>query len=169
MNFFITGLPRSRTAWFAAIFTATDDCFCYHDGLNGHRTVENYRKMLNSRPETFVGDSDSGLLLLDMEKLFPDAKRVVIKRDPDECAESLAEFLGPEYAETIDAAIPYLEAINGALVVDFDDIDDRIDEIYNYCTGKTLDKDVKAMFSNFWIQIVEFKYDPNTLIDEVIA
>lgn len=163
MNYFITGLPRSRTAWFAALFSASKDCFCFHDGLNGCRTVEELKIRLESRPERHVGDSDSGLMILDLERLFPDAKVVLIKRDVEECRESLVEFIGEEYGSTIDYAAMMMENVKDALVVEFDDIDSRIDEIFTYCTGEKLDPDVKGLFLNLHIQLKEFHYDELTL------
>lgn len=167
MRFFITGLPRSRTAWFSAMFTATDDVFCYHDGLNGCKSLEEFKDKLSRRKEPIVGDSDSGLLLVDLDRHFPGCKKVLIRRDPEECKESLDEFLGKEHADTIDACIPFMN-IHGALEVDFEDIDSRIDEIYEYCTGRKLDPDIKKLFGNFWIQICEFDFDPETLSQEAL-
>jgi hypothetical protein len=57
--FFITGLPRSRTAWLANFFT-TDHSFCYHDISR----VGSVWAILESTSSDFVGDSDSGLLTL---------------------------------------------------------------------------------------------------------
>lgn len=164
-NFFIIGLPRSRTAWFSALFNTADDVFCYHDGINGCRTAEDFKQKLDACPESIVGDSDSGLALVDLS-IFPDAKIVVIHRNMDECAESLDEFIGggiDQNRAIMEIATEYLEGINAGLHIEFNDIDERIDEIFTFCTGKELDPRIKELFSNFMIQLKEFKFDENTL------
>ena len=42
-NFFITGLPRSRTAWFSAFMTASGFP-CGHELINNCETVEDYKE-----------------------------------------------------------------------------------------------------------------------------
>ena len=52
-RFFITGLPRSRTAWMAAFMTA-GNAVCLHE-------PRNWKAMWESDGAKFVGISDSGL------------------------------------------------------------------------------------------------------------
>ena len=44
-NFFITGLPRSRTAWFSAFMTASGFP-CGHELINNCETIEEYKEKI---------------------------------------------------------------------------------------------------------------------------
>lgn len=90
MNFFITGLPRSRTGWFANLFT-TEKSFCHHDLTGYAGTMAKFQEMMQDGEN--VGDSDSGLLLhFDcLLKRFPEARWVVIWRDSLESFNSLGK------------------------------------------------------------------------------
>lgn len=74
--FFVTGLPRSRTAW-AAVWLSTDKSQCFHD-----RSAEEPLPITKpfwgiSGPE-LVFDYDT------LEKAYPDAPWLVIERKPDD-------------------------------------------------------------------------------------
>lgn len=59
--FLITGLPRSRTAWLAAVANTIPDAICYHEPV---LEAEGWRESLavwRSNRCEFVGISDSGL------------------------------------------------------------------------------------------------------------
>lgn len=90
MNYFITGLPRSRTAWLANFFTQGES-FCAHDAILGCDSLDAFERKLDALPGVFRGDSDSALLFFAPELLrrFPDARWVVVCRDPEEVVRSL--------------------------------------------------------------------------------
>jgi hypothetical protein len=90
MDFFITGLPRSRTAWLANFFT-TGPSYCAHDALLGCADLGAFAKRMESLPGSIRGDSDSGLALFAPALMarYPDARWAVVQRSPDEVAESL--------------------------------------------------------------------------------
>lgn len=93
MNFFITGYPRSKTAWFSNYLTY-DDCFCLHEGLHSRMVYdgEGFRKLGYKT----VGDSDSGCCLnhADIKSKFPNAKWVVIERNEQDVEDSLVSLSG---------------------------------------------------------------------------
>ena len=81
--FFITGLPRSRTAWLANLLTHGRS-FCLHDGtLRGLPELIATMKTLGDS-HAVVGDADSGLLFYveELKQLFPKARWVFVKREP---------------------------------------------------------------------------------------
>ncbi len=80
--FFITGYPRSRTAWLANFLT-THESWCYHEGTLLAKSFDEYCRTLEllNRKEP-CGDANSGLgfiypVLLER---FPKAKWVLIER-----------------------------------------------------------------------------------------
>ena len=79
--FFITGLPRSRTAWLANLFTYGNS-FCWHDACKGGLNADSVVEALSSVNTPYVGDSDSGLLLLYNAILarFPDSRWLLVRR-----------------------------------------------------------------------------------------
>src|SRR6267142_4290527 len=72
--FFITGLPRNRTAWLSVLLSHGEKSFCTHDGLKNHSPKQLVHAMRESDYD-YAGDSDSALLLHVEEiiALAPDA------------------------------------------------------------------------------------------------
>lgn len=72
---FITGLPRSRTKWFAEYF----DCFvaAYHEPLNGMTAKQQFYDLVQSKCLI----SDAGLYLTDFQQRYPGVPTVIIQRD----------------------------------------------------------------------------------------
>lgn len=80
--FFVTGLPRSRTAWLAA-WLSTGRATCYHDLL---KTLELPALVEKLKGGYARGDSDSGLLWYweELNQAVPDARWVLIERSSPE-------------------------------------------------------------------------------------
>ena len=91
--FFITGLPCSRTAWLANLFT-TGPVFCHHDLMGRVDSMDEFELKLgpaNGR----TGDSDSGLLACysQVATRFPAAPWVLVSRRFDHAWDSLCRFV----------------------------------------------------------------------------
>lgn len=89
-HFFITGLPRCRTAWLANLFT-WGPSFCFHEALNRSVDPSRYHWLLTREvPEgtIYSGDSDSGLPIYwrEIMPMFPDAKVLFVWRAFEEAA-----------------------------------------------------------------------------------
>jgi hypothetical protein len=101
--FFVTGLPRSRTAWLSVFLTGYDS-FCFHEGTGRFPDWASYVKALRERPEPWAGDSNPALIehIDDLLAEFPDARFLIVRRDP---GEALASFCAsaPQEAEVIRA------------------------------------------------------------------
>lgn len=132
--FFITGLPRSRTAWMAAFLT-NGEVFCAHELMNGcHSRQEFYAKM-----EAVDGNSDCGLPLSNFQEVW-DAPTVIIERIPNH---------------------EYLSNLSG-LRVGFSELDERMEEICAYI-GVRYDRQRHGLFSKMNIQLQEITGDPESL------
>ena len=136
MIFCITGLPRSRTAWFSAYFTACG-YKCAHEGMRDCQSIIGYnKKMLD-----YDGNSDCGIAL------YPTTEKIVIiERDKDDVKKSLRKYF--KNIGIVDLLHDKLKRLNG-LRVKFDDIDIRLQEIHEYCVGNTYDSEVADMFKQF--------------------
>ena len=142
-NFFITGLPRSRTAWLANFLTYNVS-FCWHDALSFCKTPQGLWEFLcqqaTSSGYDYLGSADSAFVLRvdEMTKCFPEAKWVIVKRSRHEAAVSFWRYFGSTYHEkspqtwdeTVsrflkleDALVNTMIALPKAVVVDFKELD----------------------------------------------
>lgn len=122
--FFITGLPRSRTAWLANLFT-WGDSFCYHDALPDCESLGELDIMLGGLPYLEIGLSDSSLLLIwrALVRRYPTSKWVLIRRDKREALRSFRRY----FKEHPYSSMPQLE--EGALSLVFDGYDFELSAI----------------------------------------
>lgn len=127
--FFVTGLPRSRTAWLSVLFT-TEHVTCHHEAI---RFCENFGQYLDIMSGYGIdGDSSSALIPVADKVIayWPDAPWLIVNRPPDECAASAAKVLGIELQQALVMAYndrKKLDAINPARVmrIDFKQLDDE--------------------------------------------
>lgn len=140
-TFIITGMPRARTAWLANFMT-NGTVLCEHEMLSRFGTPEECAEYMNQMVEdgvvSAIGMSDSGAVLFQdaLRAALPEAKWVVIRRSVDASQKSFRNEHGIEvdlwaHKRKVDDAIMNLSP----LVVDFEDIDKRIEEIKAYCLG----------------------------------
>ena len=79
-GFFITGLPRSRTAWLAVAATR-GEAICYHEPCGYTKSYDELRKLWN-QPPFVVGVSDSALGVIAGDILNDVKPRTIIVRRP---------------------------------------------------------------------------------------
>ena len=147
MNFFVAGLPRSRTAWLAN-FLSYDSFFCFHEGINGCRSMNEYKMKLG----TSYGDSCTGLMILDIEKHFPKAPIVIIESDPMKSAKYAEKTYGinnPDYFYKLKDS---LDQMNG-LRVQYEEIDDNLEKIWRYLHGTAYNEERGNMLMKLNIQM----------------
>ncbi len=158
-NFLILGLPRSRTAWLANFMT-TQNIFCSHEGLNGCTSLTQYRNKFKKNS----GDSNTGLALFDFEILFEGFKRIIIDRDIDEAVKFSIDSYGCDTTSTMLNLKQRLDNLDG-LHVHFDDINDRLEEIWNYLTDQQFNESRADMLIDFDVQVCDVH---NTDIDALV-
>ena len=126
----------------------SQDIFCSHEGLNGCATLQQYKDKftLNS------GDSSTGLALFDFEEQFKDFKKVIIDNTIDASVLFASAHYGVDTTETMTVLSERLSGLKG-LHVAFNDINDRLEEIWDYITPKQFDKQRAEMLINLDIQI----------------
>ena len=130
MKFLIYGLPRSRTAWLANFFTSCG-LYCYHEGINGCSSIAEYKRKIGDD-----GDSGTGIVLFD--RFFPDAKKIVIEADGVRARQFSEQVFGDTQEALIEDLKDRLSEVGG-LHVKFEEIDQRIREIWAYITDKPFD------------------------------
>ena len=147
-NFFVIGLPRSRTAWLANFLTYRNR-FCYHEAMNGCRSMDEYKTKLGSDK----GDSSTGLMLIDdFQSNFPDAKTIIIESEPQKSIKYAYKTYG-----VFDPALIYnmkskMDLMKGWRI-HIDEIDDKLPEIWAYLIGDGYDSERAELLKKFNIQI----------------
>jgi len=146
-NFLVIGLPRSRTAWLANFLTY-DGNFCYHEGLNGCSTIEEYKDKLGKDK----GDSNTGIMLFDFEKYFPNTKVIIIDSDIKKSVKFGKEVYSEDIEDAMIKAKHRLDSIKG-LHINVDNINSSLKKIWEYVSDKPFNKDRAAMLIKLNIQV----------------
>ena len=133
--FFITSLPRSRSAWIAT-YLSYGSVSCLHDGFRGLTDPKQIKDRLDATCAKSAGNCDPSILMFQDQILeqFPDAKYVYIDRDPRECEASWAKLGGTGIRRDAVKAVDFLRKRLDTLVVPYDELDDRIDDIGCFVT-----------------------------------
>ncbi len=171
--FFVTGLPRSRTAWLANFLTC-GDAFCFHDGLKYCRELEDLKKVFKRTSTSYVGNSDSALVLFyhELRDMFPGSKWLLVYRNFKECADSAIRlsFAGEETENILVDGAARLAAIRIAelelrnpniLIVDYETLDEpeTVEAIVNHLTPDIeFDRERFNLLDTLNVQIHEAKY-----------
>ena len=169
-NFFIIGLPRTRTAWLANFLT-NGDGFCFHEAMRTCSNLDELKaKMATECRDTVttVGDADPSLcqILPEVIAKFPEAKIVVINRATGEAYESyMLAFpaLAPKYEDWSKAQEKLLNFLsvpkNNVMDVAFDDLamPAICDDIHQFCLGRPMDTTRWEMLDEMRITVLAEK------------
>ena len=139
-KFFITGLPRSRTAWFSTFLTG-NNCFCYHEVLRISSGFDDAIQKLLNRKEMYVGNSDSSMpIWMDkIDHILHCSPIVIIERDINEVTNILTNLFGEyNYTKLLDLTLEGLEIIKkryNYISVDYNKLDKEsyIEMIWDFC------------------------------------
>ena len=147
MTFVITGLPRSRTAWFAALFNALGHP-CAHEAIKGANSLRILEDKLKH-----TGNSDSGIVLLKKQFSVP---TVIIHRPLADVLSSLQDT-GSRQADLLNKMSIESNKLVG-LHVEYKDIDTKIQSIIKHCTGAYGNANVVELFSTLNVQRTNHVY-----------
>lgn len=108
-NFFITGLPRSRTSWLANFFTYNSS-FCYHEATRFCTNIRDLKELMGNHTAINIGNADPAMLYImnDALKAFPGAKVVLIERELHETIDSFIDFYTSYEYNRIQEWIEYM-------------------------------------------------------------
>ena len=160
MTFFVAGLPRSRTAWLANFLTY-DGSFCYHEGINGCKTIGEYRSKIEGK-----GDACTGLPLIDVERHFPDAKKLIIHSSIEKSIDWSDKAYGIRSRPEIEWMSRYLDSMTG-MHINYDDIDALLPDIWGFLVETPYDVERGNMISGLHMQTRD-KYDYDKLSASMI-
>jgi len=151
MNFFVVGLPRSRTAWLANFLTY--EHHCYHEGMNGCQSIADYRNKLGNDK----GDASTALMLIDLNAMFPKAPVVIIDSDIKrsiQYAYDTFHYYNPAYFRYLKDRLKKIKGLHIA----FEEIDDCLEIIWKTLMNTPFNneraellKQMKIEVKNPWI------------------
>jgi hypothetical protein len=160
MNYFIVGLPRSRTAWLS-VFMSQSSQYCLHDGFNGCNNLIEYWDKLEEG-----GDSSTGLMMIDINRLKPNSPVVIIEKNKlelERCIEWCSYVYGFDAKDHIVELNERLKAIEG-LRINQSEINDNLRSIWEYL----VDEDWNESYANmkdFNIQVASTEIDIEAAIN----
>ncbi|MHB8727567.1 MAG: hypothetical protein ACYC9K_00855 [Sulfuricaulis sp.] len=158
MDFFILGLPRSRSAWLSAFLT-TDKTLCYHDALALCRTPNDMHKLGDGR---LTGNADTGLALFYPWVNAQRAKRIVIKRPMEEVWASVEQLGLP--TDGLPLLERCLSRVHADLTINFNEIDNFLSTLWRVCSGGfPFDEKRAELFKSLNIQTTRLAWAPERI------
>lgn len=122
MNFLITGLPRSKTAWMSAVASSVAGAMCFHEPMKRFKSWECCFEVWQEKYlHVGIADAHMGFHLASViERANP--KILVIRRDLDQVKASLEALGGPQtnYPDLLAQALDQFMAHPNVAWVTFD-------------------------------------------------
>lgn len=168
-KFFVTGLPRSMSAWFSVFLSDYKRMHCMHESSKSVHTHKEYMKRLERMHLAFdyVGDASSVIPWFPVYKYFPDAKVVIIERDIDDVLASLERItnLTPGGTEMVKRTNGLLKVMPG-FHVKYEDVHDRIEEIWEHLFDDVLFPSGRYVsLRNMKIEAINQRYNGQAITD----
>ena len=151
IDFMIVALPRSRTTWLANFLT-TDKTFCFHDPL---AEMSSYRELFALKTDRITGIADTGIGYFDLAEFH--CPKVIIERDLSAVNAEMSAMLGMDIdLSDLSRRIASIEGLR----IGFDEINDRLEEIWDHCTGLPFDSLRAEHLKNMNVQVRELPINP---------
>ena len=148
---FVTGLPRSRTGWFSLYLGVP------HELLNGCHS----KKEFYALAEAYGGTSDCALAVTDFQEHWPDAKTVVIHREPKDVYNSLQRLGHAMHLGMLESLAEKLKDLKG-LHVRFEDVNHSLEAVCAYL-GVGFDPMKAERFKRMSVEPMEIHGDPKSM------
>lgn len=153
-SYFVAGLPRSRTAWLS-VFLSQSRQYCYHEAIDGCYSISDYKDKIKG-----CGDSSTGLMTIDVQKLYPKSKIVIITKNSEQlenCIGWCNEFYNMDSREFMLEQQEKLLKLDG-LRINQSDISNRLEDIWSHLIG-TEWNDIYKRLVGFNIQVQSIDID----------
>lgn len=153
--FIVYSLPRSRSAWLS-YFLTYKDWHCSHDIVTDLHSITELESFFK-RPN--VGTCETGMVdgWKLIEKLYPQVRRIVVRRSLKDVKASLAKFgiNADKDVERRSALLTQVTQRPGVLTVTFDDLDteEGCKKVFEHCLQLPFDRDYWLSLKDRNIQI----------------
>ena len=138
-------MPRSRTYWLSRFLTH-GSVTCHHELLGNVASFEEYDAALG--PDDGSAETAAILLWRPMLRRFPNARYVIVRRDPIEVDRSLAAqgvvADVPRLARSLDQAQEGLRHAD-SMTVDYRNLDTALPSIWKHCRSDPMPEGREAM------------------------
>ncbi len=159
MRFLITGLPRMRSAWLAALFSS-DAVRCFHDAVH-HGGINKMLELIKNCKSPHVGLCDPAAACvyprLALES-FQNDRIIVVRRHEEDCQLGLERWAHAPMScwdELVENHRWFRDqAGDRFLWVEYEDLDNfgTVSEVFRLCTGLALDKERFDLFNTLQIE-----------------
>lgn len=111
--FVITGLPRTRTAWMAALMSG-ERSICFHEPKNIFGSWNAFFAYATTLDYEYIGISDSSVTIdpLFDWSIFQMAKIVMIDRNPEDVIDSYSNVMDFSHTEAADLVLRVYDGLN---------------------------------------------------------
>ena len=157
--YFILGYPRTRLAWLANALTYRQS-FCLFEGWIGCVSIDDLAARLVETASSRPGNSDcvNAMLLPRILERWPNARLVVVTRDTDAVATSLARLglvADPTRLQAIRHGIETAKALDNTVVVPFQDLGtvELGRAVWEHCIGEGFDSRRWQMLDELNVQV----------------
>lgn len=162
-RFLITGLPRMRSAWLAALFSS-DRVRCFHDAAQFGLSVPAMLTAVAESDAEVTGLIDPGAAVIYPRlawELFCESPIFIVRRNQDDARGSFEKFLGMSLPNWDVGLTNYEWLINGPPNglnkfnwVDYESLDDFevVSWMHQTCTGRLLDRHRFDLFNTLKIE-----------------
>jgi hypothetical protein len=125
--------------------------------------MEDYFNKLSLSGYQYIGDSSTAIPVMNIHAMYPDSPVVIIRRNKHDVAESLGRMFGDhDYLPFLEKIEGRLDQING-LEIAFEDIDDRLEEIWKHCINLPYDPIRTKILTNMKVEIMNLEFDQKTI------
>jgi len=123
-HYFVTGYPRSGTAWMATFLSGCPGVTCTHEALRHLDAIGELPEALRGPGLQGTADSALPFFLDQVEAMFPDAAWVLLDREETASRAAITRFLGSEPAPGMYEAVraPLARIRGKALIVPFEEL-----------------------------------------------
>lgn len=157
-KFLILGLPRSRTLWLSNFMTYGGS-FCYHEGIAYAKDYQGYLASFENEAYICMGDANTAGILFADKPDFRDIPKVVIHRPIDQIIPELHKMF--DCPDNLEDSLEKQQAflmMQPGLHLDFNEIDNNLKEIWDFCTGLPFDEKRAHELKNMNIQIKDLSF-----------
>jgi hypothetical protein len=156
MSFAVLSLPRSRTAWLSAFFNSAN-LNCEHELIAKSNSFDEAIEKMNQG----IGSVDTGQIFIinDIQERVKNLNVIIIERDKEDVKNSFRKLNIGNVDSFIERQSELLaEEKKSYPSFNYEDIDDRIEEIWTIVSGGLeFPKEKYEIYKNYKIEIADIK------------
>jgi hypothetical protein len=157
MRYLVTGLPRIRSAWLAALL-GSNERPCYHDALVEFKNEAGLESYFGATDSAGWSDPTAACYFTDLSiRLYSHKPVVIVDRDEKSAMENFRSFMRLNGGDLTDWGWKYMvhnlarfrSSMPHAMAIDFAKLDDyeTVARVYRHCVGAELSQERFNIFN----------------------